>query len=190
MERIDRGGTLVKEEGRSIEISRQTGSADIDGEAYTALVRPLIPLAYRVAYGLLRDRGEAEDAVQDAMLIGWTRRAQLRDLDSFRPWLLRIVVNRCHRLRSGRWWRLEPLSDLLPDATLARWDGEGAVDLVRELDRLDRRSRTFVILRYYADLSYDEVAAVAGVPAGTVKSRLHRVLRDLRPRLQVVEQPS
>jgi RNA polymerase sigma-70 factor (ECF subfamily) len=178
------------QEGRFVTISDGQVDPRQDGDAYAALVRPLLPVAFRVAYGLLRDRGEAEDVVQDAMLLGWTNLQRLRDLESFRPWVLRIVVNRCHRVRRNRWWRLERLALLPEDALLFARDDDGALDIARALDGLDRQSRTLVILRFYADLSYDEVAAVTGLPVGTVKSRLHRVLRGLRPRLQVVEQAS
>ncbi|MFN2581431.1 MAG: RNA polymerase sigma factor [Candidatus Dormibacteria bacterium] len=153
-------------------------------------MRPLLPSAFRVAYGLLRDREEAEDVVQDAMLIGWRSLNQLREIENFRAWLLRIVVNRCHRVRRGHWGKLERFASLPETLMGPVFDGDGSIDLARALNTLDRQSLTFVILRFYADLPYEDVAAVTGVPVGTVKSRLHRVLAQLRPQLEVAEQVS
>src|SRR5262245_28441804 len=82
-------------------IQRARSGAEV---AYAALLKPLLPEAARLAYGLLQDRCAAEDSVQEAALLGWLRIENLQAGRSFRPWFLGIVTNRCREVRRSRWW--------------------------------------------------------------------------------------
>jgi len=74
----------------------------------------LLPMAYRLAFGLLRRPEEAEDAVQDATINAWRRRSTFRAGSEVRPWFLAIVANQCHRRTRTRWWRVIRLADPEP----------------------------------------------------------------------------
>ena len=143
--------------------------------------RRVLDSAYRYATLILGDRADAEDATHDAALAAWRHLGELRDPAKFEAWFGRIVVNACRdRLRARR--RLPVHLDLdpglsSPDASdgLARRDA-----LAGAIRSLSADHREVVVLRFYADLTVEQVAARTGVGAGTVKSRLHYALRNLR----------
>ncbi|HEY6537610.1 MAG TPA: sigma-70 family RNA polymerase sigma factor [Candidatus Dormibacteraeota bacterium] len=137
-------------------------------------------VALRTAYLFLRDRGLAEDCVQDALVSAWRARARLRDQRAERAWLLAIVANtaRSHLRR-----RVPIPTDLAPQDPATRdpfTDMALSADLRRALDRLPRDQQEVIILRVYLDLSVEETARALKVAQGTVKSRLSRALEALR----------
>jgi RNA polymerase sigma-70 factor (ECF subfamily) len=155
---------------------------DARARTFAELVdRRILDSAYRYATLMLGDRADAEDATHDAALAAWRHLGELRDPANFEAWFGRIVVNACRdRLRARRRLpinvALEPgLSS--PDATdgLARRDA-----LAGAIRSLSADHREVVVLRFYADLTVEQIAARTGVGAGTVKSRLHYALRHLR----------
>lgn len=159
-----------------------------DEDAFAELTVRHVDAAYRLAWAILRDTGDADDATQDAFALAWRHRRDLRDRESFDPWFERILVNVCRqRLRQRARQRVrsfEPGDEpAIPDAT-APATARDAVE--REMARLDEDHRIVVVLRYWADLSVDEIAARTGVKPGTVKSRLHYALRSMRARLEDV----
>jgi RNA polymerase sigma-70 factor (ECF subfamily) len=150
---------------------------------FAALAEHHLDASYHLAALILGNRAEAEDATHDAFLAAWKGWGSLRDPDHFEAWFDRILVNACRdRLRRLRRHHVIDLSDTLldppapGDAATATADRDA---IGRGLARLTPDQRTVLVLRFYRDLSIDEIAARVGVPAGTVKSRLHRALRDL-----------
>ena len=159
--------------------------------AFRALVGAALDDAYRRAAVLLGDRFEAEDAVHDAAEKAWRSWGSLRDQDRFEAWFARILVNTCRdRLRARRRVRRIEVGDQ-PSATVGVTGGIEAVDaserLRRALDLLDPDERIAVVLRYEADLTVPAIAALIGIPEGTVKSRLHRALGILRTAYEAIE---
>jgi RNA polymerase sigma-70 factor (ECF subfamily) len=140
--------------------------------------------AWRLAGLILGDRHDAEDATQEALVRAWRGLDSLRDPGGFQAWFDRILVNVCRdRIRDARRHPVLDISDGLAPEPAARVDVESSVarsdELRRGLARLDADRRIAIVLRYYLDLSVAEVAARVGVPAGTVKSRLHYGLREM-----------
>jgi RNA polymerase sigma-70 factor (ECF subfamily) len=137
-------------------------------------------LALRTAYLFLRDRGLAEDCVQDAFISAWRARFSLRDPRAERAWLMTIVANtaRSHLRR-----RVPVPTDTIP-ADLAAGDPYAdlalSTDLRRALDQLPFDQREVIVMRVYLDLSVEETARALKVADGTVKSRLSRALEALR----------
>jgi RNA polymerase sigma-70 factor (ECF subfamily) len=163
--------------------------ADItDEDAFEALLTPLMLPAYRLAYGILRDRAEAEDAVQEAALRAWQHRRSFHAGAQLRPWFFAIVVNQCRSVRRGRWWGVLRLAepDRPPDN---QQDDETALDLRRALARIGYDERLVLVLRYYMDLGYAEVGLTLGISEQAARSRTHRAVRRLRPRLVILEEP-
>lgn len=155
-----------------------------DAAAWERLVRQQQDAVFRLAYLLLRDPAEAEDVAQEAFV-----RAFLA-LDSFdverplRPWLLQITRNLAkNRLRSlsrywamvKRWWQEQD-----PVAGPAHLHRDESAQLWQAVQRLGPKAQEVIYLRYFLALSEAETAAALDVPTGTVKSRLHRALQQLR----------
>lgn len=132
-----------------------------------------------IAHFIHRHTGgcDVEDISQEV----WIR--VVRSADRFDPtrrfstWLFQICINLCrdwHRRRS-----LRPTGDHDPDSVAASARASHSIDVLTALERLPTEQREAVVLRYYYDMSEREMAAVIGVPAGTVKSRLHAGLKAL-----------
>jgi RNA polymerase sigma-70 factor (ECF subfamily) len=150
-----------------------------------SLVMARIGDAYRLARAILLDDTEAEDAVQEAALVAWRRFGSLRDPASFDAWFDRILVNQCRdqlRRRKRAVQVASPPVGFEPAAG-APPENEWDADLERALAALDVEHRTVVVLRYWQDRTVDDIAARLGIPAGTVKSRLHNAMRSLRASL-------
>lgn len=149
-----------------------------------------VPLV-RLAALLLRDRGRAEEVVQDVFVAAYPRLARLREEGTALAYLRRSVVNGC---RSGfRHHAVEAryLTGVAGSADLVgRSAGESAetAALRREKDttmldavhRLPQRQREVVVLRYYADLSEQQIADALDISTGSVKAHAHRALTTLR----------
>ncbi|MEP7198967.1 MAG: sigma-70 family RNA polymerase sigma factor [Chloroflexota bacterium] len=154
-----------------------------DANAFGQLVQRYQSPVYNLAYRLLGDAAEAEDAAQETFLRAYQ---QLRAFDAerrFTPWLLSIATHYCiDRLRRRKFVGPSLDADDLRDqftattpepeaATLAREDAEQAQQL---LNHLSPPSRAVVVLKYWNDLSLDEIATVTGDSVGAVKVKLHR----------------
>jgi RNA polymerase sigma-70 factor (ECF subfamily) len=137
---------------------------------------------HAVAYTILRDRSAAEDVVADTLLIALDKGDQLRDDSALRPWLLRIATNRAlrHRHRGARIVELEVIDGM---AAPAGPDAEELTTLWNAVAALAPRMRAAVVLRYYLDLSVDDVAAALEVSPNTVKTQLKSALARLRAAL-------
>lgn len=160
--------------------STEERTAASGAEAFMRLAEPLLPVAYRLAVGMLRSRDEAEDAVQEAMYRAWRGFGRFRG-DDIKPWLLTIVANQCRQMRRSRWWsviRSDEDLDLAPVETAE--ERAPQIDLRRALYRLSYDQRLALVLRYYLDLSFEEMALVLKTTAKAAKSRTYRALERLR----------
>jgi RNA polymerase sigma-70 factor (ECF subfamily) len=155
-----------------------------DEDAFAALAIADHRRLFRVAYGILRDRGLAEDATQAALLEIWRDIGGLREPARFEGWSYRILVHACGReaRRVPDWETAEAIS-----GEPVAGDGLAAVEDRDQLERGFRRisveHRAVIVLRCLLDLPMDEVAEALGVAPGTVGSRLHRALEAMRAAL-------
>ncbi|HXC76751.1 MAG TPA: RNA polymerase sigma factor [Candidatus Acidoferrum sp.] len=152
-----------------------------DQQAFMILLEPLLPAAHRLAVGMLRSESDAEDAVQEAAYKAWRHFGRFRRGSDLRPWLLTIVANECRHQRRSRWWSVVRSSEA-PDELV---DGTSSVDpatmdLRRALYGLPHDQRLVLILRYYLDLTHEEVAVTLGISTKAAKSRIYRALERLR----------
>jgi RNA polymerase sigma-70 factor, ECF subfamily len=150
---------------------------------------------FRVAFGILHDRGLAEDVVQETMVKAWESLGSFRGDSSTRTWVLRIAHNTAiSALRRRRDQAMAP--EDLPDRAGSddaadRATGRSDLQAVGEaLERLDEVSRTIVVLREVEGLSYQQIADALEVPVPTVKTRLLRARRALQAAVQDHEEES
>ncbi len=162
-----------------------------DRRAFSLIVNRYGDVLYGTAVMMLRDRVEAEDAVQDAFVDAWRGLGTFDGSRPLRPWLLRVLVNQVLRRQRRKVLPIvgggdETLASLAsadadPElAALRSWERES---VAVALAALPVDAARVVILRFFSELTVAEVAEALDVPEGTVKSRLHRALRTLRDSL-------
>ena len=146
-------------------------------------------LAFRVAYGVLRNRQNAEDVAQDAFAKAHRSFKQLRNRERFKAWLVRMTWRlaidrwRSERRRSAREQAVAPP---IPRPTLEQdaVSRERAVYVRRAIDDLPEKLRVVVVLSAIEGHDVREVAALLGLPDGTVKSRLFLARKGLAESLR------
>jgi len=147
------------------------------------------PLAYRVARGVLRNDADAEDVAQEALLRAYRQFERLRDRVRFRGWLVRIAFRLAiDRVRSAKrrevretlWSRQAPTASTEDAAATSEFQAH----LARAMDELPDKQRLVLLLAAMEGHTLEEVAAMLGVPLGTVKSRLFFARKQLAEKLR------
>jgi len=149
-------------------------------------------LAFRVAYGVLRHREDAEDVAQEAAVRAYRGFTSLRNRDQCRSWLVRIAwrlaldrrkAERRRGLREMKAWTTSPVPPNAEELAAARQTEQRVWEAV---DELSEKLRIVVVLSAIEGHGTREVATLLGLAEGTVKSRLHEARRRLLERLQCV----
>lgn len=173
----------------AMDVIEKWRSGDI--EAFEALFQQYYKLVFKTAYLMVGSKEEAEDVLQEAFVAMWRSRKTFDpDKGKLTTWLCRITVNQCNSRRRMKsvasvsldeakndGFDLPDTSAQLPDELCTKhWEYE---QVLKAIGSLDGKHRAAVILRYFGDLSYEEIAQVLDIPLGTVKSRLSQALRML-----------
>jgi len=163
-------------------------ATDLDG-SFEELVSDQADRLFSIALRVLGDRGDAEEAAQDALVrayraLGGYEAGRIREL-RLRPWLTTIVVNVCRnrtRVRRVRTTELgfEPGAEPAADPVARRDVRDAWASL---LATLPPAQRIAIVLRHVDGLSYAEMAEALGKPEGTLKAQVHRGLATLRDAL-------
>lgn len=169
-----------------------------DAEAFCRLIEPLQTRLLRQATALSRDVSAAEDLVAETLVEAWKSLARYDESCRFSTWLYAILLHRYQKsVRRARarpmplaWLpifrreqlmakreqvhatELSPMEEIMQD--------EDSALLRQYIDRLSEKHREIILLRFYEDASLPDMARVLGCPPGTVKSRLHHALEQLR----------
>ena len=151
--------------------------------ALELLYRRHAPDVYRYAYGLLRNRADAEDAVQTTFLNAHRAFAQGMRPDDARPWLIRIARNVCREgfRRAARRPAEVSIQDEIP---AAEPDGPSAEEIRLALSQLSLNQRAVLVMRELEGRKYNEIAASLGLSLGAVETLLFRARRALREQLE------
>jgi RNA polymerase sigma-70 factor (ECF subfamily) len=162
--------------------------ADLERE-FEARLRDSSRLAFSIAYGVLRNRADAEEVAQDAFARAFGRFRQLREREAFRSWLTRMTW----RLAIDRWRAdqrrtaredkaaAEPVSPNTEDVASAR---ERSAHVWLAIEKLPEKLRLVVVLSAIEGHDMREVATLLGLPEGTVKSRLFTARKTLAENLR------
>src|SRR5579859_4143175 len=164
-----------------------------DQEAFGELVKLHQHAVYNLAYRMLGERGEAEDAAQETFLRAYAHLDRYDQERPFRTWLLSIASNHCiDRLRKRRlkWLSLDEPLPPHPELSSHEIEPEDAVItnergamIQQMLDELSPEYRAAVVLRYWYDLSYTEIAEMLNTTESAVKSRLFRARQALAEKM-------
>jgi RNA polymerase sigma-70 factor, ECF subfamily len=169
-----------------------------DQGAFGELVQMHQHAVYNLAYRMLGERGEAEDAAQETFLRAYSHLDRYDAERPFRTWLLSIASNHCiDRLRKRRltWLSIEePLpphpalssDEMEPEDAVISNERSAAVQ--RMLDELSPEYRAAVVLRYWYDLSYTEIAEMLDTTESAVKSRLFRARQALAEKMMASQE--
>ena len=138
---------------------------------------------FRTAYGILGNRDDALDAVQDTFWQCFKSISRLTNPEVFKSWITKILVNKCMDLirKNKRMMVWEDFSQF--PQTQVEKDKELNMDMTAAIGRLDEKYRLILSLRYFLDLSINDIAQILDCPEGTVKSRLNYALIKLRKEL-------
>jgi RNA polymerase sigma-70 factor (ECF subfamily) len=152
-----------------------------DRAAFAALVERHERRVYNLALRMTGREEDARDATQDALLTVLKKLSSFRGEAAFTTWLHRVTVNACYDLlrKRQRAPLLERADDDLPPiepppAADHAQTSDLSIDVQRALTQVPEDFRVVMILHDVQDLPQEEVAAILGIPVGTVKSRLHR----------------
>jgi RNA polymerase sigma-70 factor (ECF subfamily) len=150
------------------------------------------PLAFRVAYGVLRHAADAEDVAQEALLKAYRNFGRLREPARFRGWLVRIVF----RMALDRWrsvkrrekreteWEQPEQRAAGPSVEELAASSEFQSRLERAMEELPEKFRLVVLLAGIEGYTLEEVSGMLGIPIGTVKSRLFFARKKLAEKLR------
>jgi len=170
------------------EWERQAAGA-AERQEFEALLSEAVPLAFRVARGVLRNSADAEDVAQEALLRAYRRFDRLRDRQRFRGWLVRIAFRLAiDRVRSAKrreqretlWSQSEPRVSTEDTAAASEFQSH----LERALAEISDKYRLVLLLSAMEGHTLEEIARLLGVPLGTVKSRLFFARKHLAEKLR------
>ncbi len=179
----------------SVEIEQVWIAQALQGDqaAFGELVKAHQNAVYNLCYRMLGERGEAEDAAQEAFLRAYAHLDRYDDDRSFRTWVLSIASNHCiDRLRKRRltWLSLDEglpphpalNSDALePEDAVINSERNATIQLM--LAELTPEYRAAVVLRYWYDMSYTEIAEMLNTTESAIKSRLFRARQVLAEKM-------
>lgn len=146
-------------------------------------IEKLGPILFRVAFAILRNRIDCEDAAQNAVLKAYRNLDTLKERRYFKTWLIRILKNECFDTLKRR----RPTLDVEGQGTLSYEMAVPDLDLNRAFDTLSPEERLTITLYYYEGYDTREIAQLTEVSEGTVRSRLSRGRASLRSLLQEKE---
>jgi RNA polymerase sigma-70 factor, ECF subfamily len=154
-----------------------------DQEAFSSLVEKYKDPVFNVAYRMLGNPTEAEDVAQEAFVRAYTQLHTYKETHRFSTWLLSIASHlSIDQLRRRRFLALplenvpflEWIADVGPGPEQSALRHETADDMQRILDTLPVKYRAVLLLRYWHDFSYEEIAQTLDLTPALVKARLHR----------------
>jgi len=190
---ITESADLIAQQAEQVEVDLIGRAQKGDELAWEVLVGRYQEAAFRLAYLVVRQTADAEDVAQEAFVRAFLSLERFDLRRPFKPWLMSITMNLArNRYRSfGRYLNnLRHLIEREPEPVQLHSHGETlqkrqeAQLLWRATQKLNKKGQEIVYLRYFLEMSEAETAETLAVAPGTVKSRLHRALKELRGIIQ------
>lgn len=149
---------------------------ELFGQEYGEIEKSL----FLVAFGYLHNTEDARDAVQEAALAAYRKIDTLKNRKYFKTWLTRIVINKCKDFLKSRRYTEELSDDLNIFCDL----DDGDMEIVDLICHIEKEYALYITLRFYNDMTYDEVAHLLHQPVSTVKQRTAKALEKLKVLLE------
>lgn len=135
---------------------------------------------YRMAYSYVHSENDAQDIVQEAAYKAIYHAKKLKDPDFADTWICRIVINEAmNYIKKNKKTYVE-----LEEVDVGREEVYEDVDLRAAIDRLSPKDKTIIVLRFFEDMSLEQIAEICDENVNTIKSRLYRTLKKLKIDLQ------
>ena len=156
--------------------------AVLSDDVFVEEIRSIKQTAFGVAYLILKNTYDCEDAMSEAIVKAYEHRDKLKKRSSFRAWFLQILRNEAYTILRAR--RKVYETDEIPEIPIADTDSSVSLDLRNALMRLPEDRRNLLYL-WQEGYSMEEIAEILNAPVGTIKSRIARAKETLRSYLEV-----
>lgn len=156
-----------------------------DDEAFSLLINDCKEKLYKIAFAYLKDEEESLDIVSDTVYKAYMDINKLKNPEFFNTWITRILINNAiNRLKKNKriilvdeYEKFDNFSPMVSDIGL---DVPKCIDLYNAIDKLNVKSKSIIILKYFQDMTISEISKVLKIPEGTIKVYLQRSLKKLR----------
>ena len=151
-----------------------------DEDSFVALCEAMKTTLFRTAKGILGDETLALDAVSEAVFRAYRGIRRLREPKHAATWFTRILINAANDIYKKR--KIELTLDTVHDSPY--YDDHSQLDFETMIESLAPELREIISLKYYSGFTLEEISHILKTPAGTVKSRLNRALKQLRQEVE------
>jgi len=146
-------------------------------EDFVRLAQLHMDAVFRLAYSYLKSRSDADDVTQTVLLRLYETDKTFASDAHVKNWMLRVTANECKKRWRSPWSRMECYEDA---AESLIFEEKRYSDLFQAIMALDKKYRTVIVLYYYEGYAVAEIAALLGIPQGTVGTRLRRAREQLK----------
>lgn len=150
----------------------------MDEREYQNRITECIPSLYRVARSILYNEQDCADAIQEAVLQGWIKRHQLRDVNRFKTWITRIVVNECRNLQRSALKQKKAVEASMEEAASPS-PNRNTGDLEAALSQMPDKYRLPLVLHYMEDYPTKTIANLLEIPEGRLRERMRTARKML-----------
>ena len=135
---------------------------------------------FLIAIGYLHNTEDAKDCVQEAVLVAWKSFTKLKNKEFFKTWITRIVINKCKDYIKNRKYT-EELTDSI---NVFNETPIEEIDIVNSICKMSPKTSIYITLRFYNEMTYEEVAKTLKEPVSTVKYKTKKALLELKELLK------
>lgn len=153
-------------------------------ERFMELYQTVYQDLYRLAYYYMGNREDAQDMVQDTVLAAYEHFPGLKQEASFRPWIFRILVNRCKSSLRKHGRKVIPVEDCTQMGQEQTSGLSSQAEVLELLDTLKEDERLIVVLSVFGGYKGEEIARLLNKKHSTIRSKYHRALKKLRQELE------
>lgn len=151
-----------------------------DKEAFVKLMYERKDILYKTAYIYVKNKEDGLDIVSETVYRAYTSIKKLKNPQFFNTYITRILINCAVDVLKKKKVFVSGSEGVLLNKAIEDKDIEGNIDLYRAVDLLNDKYRTVIVLKYFRDMTFEDISEVMKCPIGTVKTYLHRALKVLR----------